>query len=207
MQFLSKHGRLFSAVSFVAYGGLIVVIFSASTFLSVLALIFVFLTTFASAGKYSSPVVWSLLGTLILIEALIFAQIYIESPDRYPNEVMAYAEEIVALSQAGRLEEAYEYSNAAQFGEFRKPVFEEEALKIPDKLELQALEYYGYRKDDKVVYVVLFLGPNEQVRLKILPQPEDPKRFWLERVNVNPLHRAQKPVTTYWMRGDRYLKK
>lgn len=76
--------------------------------------------------------VWGLLGTLILIEALIFAQIYIESPDRYPNE---------------------------------------------------------------------------QVRLRILPQPDDPKTFWLERLDVNPLHRAQKPVTTYWMRGDRYLTK
>jgi hypothetical protein len=206
VQFLSRHGWFFKAVNTIANMGVILLIFSSSTFLSVLGLILLVLSILAGPRNYSSQVMWSLVGALLLVEALIFAKLYVEFPDRYPNEVVAYTDELVNLSQDGRIDEAFDRSNAA-YGDLPKLGFEVEAQKIPDKLEFQALEYLGDRPGHTVEYVVFYLGPNEQVLFGVRPVDDDPKSFWLKWLSVRPLHKAREPIKTYWMRGDRYLKR
>jgi len=171
----------------------------------ILAFFIVMLVHRPLADQLSPQFRWAVIVVAMIFNGFVWHHVYSQFPNRYPNEVMAFTTGFIQKIQEGNIREAHSLMK------MRIPYNEEEfgklAAKLPaSKLELEALVYFGSVSDGYASYEINFLTEDTQVRVDVGHPLDDPSTLWVEDLTIRPISEYIKPPTTYWMRGERYLK-
>jgi len=159
------------------------------------------------ADQLSPRFKWGVIVVAMVFNGFVWHHVYSQFPNRYPNEVLAFTTRFIDKIQEGKIEEARALTKMRLPFDGTEEGFAIEASKLPStELELEALVYVGSVAEGYTRYAIYLLNEDTQVKIEVGHPLDDPSTPWVEVLTVRPMSKYVKPPTTYWMRGERYLK-
>jgi len=173
----------------------------------ILAFFIVMLVHRPLADQLSPQFRWGVIVVAMIFNGFVWHHVYSKFPNRYPNEVMAFTTGFMKKIQDGSIEEARALTKMRSPYHGTEEGFADTAFKLPStELELEALVYVGASSGDYARYEINFLTEDTQVVIEVGHPLDDPSTLWVQGMYIQPMSEYVKPPTTYWMRGERYLK-